>query len=285
MSEITEALGHKIGPMPAGAWIALVAGGLGIAYYTRTHSSSAAVVDPGTQELDNTVTGTSAAAYTGAGAGDITTNDQWATKAVTYLISQGASGTVADGAVRNYLDGNTLTASQTALIDLVLAAFGPPPSAPPLPLSGVIGDTAHPAGSSGGTSTSTTPTAASVLSSLANTAGSFVSLPTGQMATFTPDQANTTWLSVGLPASQSAGAVSGSSMGNGVFSSGVTGSVNAKTGATSTDLFYGTPAKQLASAQAILKDVQIHYARGDVKANDVAAAQADVDALKRAYGL
>lgn len=159
MSAFTEALAHRIGPMPAGAWAALVAGGLGIAYYTRSHpAASASTVDTAAaQELDNTVTGTSAVPYTGSGAGEISTNDQWQARAVTYLISQGATGTSADEAVRNYLAGNTLTASQTALIDLVLAALGAPPSAPPLPLSGQVGDNGHPAGSSGGVSTSVAP--------------------------------------------------------------------------------------------------------------------------------
>lgn len=155
MSGIAAALGHKIGPMPAGAWAALVAGGLGIAYYTRTHAAATPAVDPGTADLDNTQLGTvPLASSSGAqSSGTITTNDEWSTKAITYLISQGATGTAADGAVRNYLSGNTLTASQTALIDLVLAAIGPPPTSPPMPESGVVGDASHPAGGSGGTST------------------------------------------------------------------------------------------------------------------------------------
>lgn len=123
-----------IGPLPTGAWAAIVVGMLGLAYWNRKHASAT----PAPTTVDNT------SGYPGVGVGGWvatnsptdtgtptssapTTNDAWAQEAITWLIAQGYQPTMADAAIRNYINGQSLNAQQQAIVDIALKHFGAPP--------------------------------------------------------------------------------------------------------------------------------------------------------------
>lgn len=151
-------LGKQVGPLPLGAWVAVVGAGLGIAFYTRKENGSASPVvvddvssDPGVgqgaggwQYVDPSTGGQ---AQTTA---PIETNEQWGRAAVNYLIAQGYNASVADAAVRKYLVGQALNAQENALIIIALQSIGALPSALPPADSGPTDN---------GTTTPTNPTA------------------------------------------------------------------------------------------------------------------------------
>ncbi|MGH7551511.1 MAG: hypothetical protein ACREMQ_00610, partial [Longimicrobiales bacterium] len=125
-------LGRQVGPLPLGAWIGIVVGGLGIGYLiNQSQNKPQAVplvdqgvgagmqqlietppinVSPSTPELDNAA---------------------WGRNAVNWLVSQNHDQGVADNAVRKYLQAQALTAQEQAMLNLVLVRFGAPPE--PLP--------------------------------------------------------------------------------------------------------------------------------------------------------
>lgn len=141
------ALSTKVAGLPAGAWLAVAATGLGVAFVMRRSGSPAPTVagaDPG---LDNTVAGagnllvgapssnpTGTAPYAG-GYAVPTTNEEWATAAQTALFAKGYSALGVNLAVRKFLNGDALNTQESALIGVALAAVGPPPSAPPPPMT------------------------------------------------------------------------------------------------------------------------------------------------------
>lgn len=138
-------LGKMVGPLPLGAWIAVVGGGLGFMFYTKRHTAPAvpSVVDPGV--VDNTsgvpgvgtgsvggwqATGPSAA-YASPTA-SITTNEEWASAAVNWLIGQGYDAVVAASAVRKYTaGGEMLSVQEFTLIRLALVHLGTTPQQVP----------------------------------------------------------------------------------------------------------------------------------------------------------
>jgi hypothetical protein len=135
-------LGKQVGPLPLGAWIAVVAGGLGLAWYsTRMKTGEPEIVDdtsgtPGvgtgavSSWLQNTAPDTDADV-----AGKITTNEEWGRAAVNHLIALRYDEVLADSAIRKYLNGNDPKPSvgEFALQRMALARFGSPPY--PLPPS------------------------------------------------------------------------------------------------------------------------------------------------------
>lgn len=136
-------LGQQVGPLPLGAWIVVVGGGLGIAYYTR--KSGGGSTEPETVEDTSTEPGVG----TGATGGWMstqppasttpadttpTTNEEWGQKAINGLIAKGYSPTLADSAIRKYLAAESLSVSEYTVIGLALTLYGSPPS--PLPPSG-----------------------------------------------------------------------------------------------------------------------------------------------------
>jgi nucleoid-associated protein YgaU len=142
-------LGKQVGPLPLGAWVAVVAGGLGIALYTRHQSgaNSSASSDPDLQPVD-----TSGDPGVGVGgswqaisppttpAGGVaaapTTNEEWGVQAINYLIASGYQPAIADSAIRKYLESAQLGAQEFAMVTVALAHLGAPPSILPAPIFG-----------------------------------------------------------------------------------------------------------------------------------------------------
>lgn len=138
-------LGKQVGPLPLGAWYAVVAGGLGIALYTYKQQNKAATNTP--TVVDDT------SGQPGVGDGSVggwtstqpssdtttsvtyTTNEQWEIAAVNWLIAQGYDPAVADSAMRKYIAGNDPAPSlqERMLQTLAIGHLGAPPQ--PLPPS------------------------------------------------------------------------------------------------------------------------------------------------------
>ena len=139
-------LGKQIGPLPLGAWVAVVGGGLGLAFYAyKTQNTTPTIVDdtsgqPGVG--DGSVSSwVPTSPPTTAPGGDLqgaaTTNEQWAVRAINWLIAQGYDATLSDSAIRKYIAGNDPAPSimERTLQGLALAHFGSPPQPLPPPLT------------------------------------------------------------------------------------------------------------------------------------------------------
>lgn len=147
-------LGKQVGPLPLGAWIAVVGGSFGYMIYNRNRSSNAAPVPV---SLDATAAGSLASVGAGgigaqsyiptdggnvnapASSTDaIASNTIWGQRAFAFLTGQGLDGSTVDTAIRTYLQGNQLSVQQNSLITQALAKFGMVPESlptpPPLPV-------------------------------------------------------------------------------------------------------------------------------------------------------
>lgn len=138
-------MGKMIGPLPLGAWLAVIGGGLGVAYYTRSQGGDEPVTDPDLMPED--VGGVPGVGVGGSGQWvnvdppsnngtrpKPSTNEEWAQRAIEHLIASGYPAMNADAAVRKYITAAQLGVSEKALIGIAIGAIGPLPVAlPPAP--------------------------------------------------------------------------------------------------------------------------------------------------------
>lgn len=137
-------LGKQIGPLPLGAWIVVVGGGLGIAYYTKNFGKQDPVIDTSATGADPSVGNGSVGSWVQTeppgtptdSQPQIVTNDDWGRAATNYLIAQGYDPAMADQAIRDYLSGSALSVQERALVTLALGHLGAPPV--PLPPGPVL---------------------------------------------------------------------------------------------------------------------------------------------------
>ena len=133
-------MAKQVGPLQVGAWIAVVGGGLAIAFYSQRNNGNSG---PSIVEANDT------SGYPGVGVGGtpsgyvptdlaaantegaITSNEVWAARATRILIASNYDPILADSAVRKYITGNQLSITEQMLISIALAALGPLPT--PLP--------------------------------------------------------------------------------------------------------------------------------------------------------
>lgn len=164
MGGLSEKLGHKIGPLPAGAWAAAILGGLGISWYLRRRSAASAAAngatDPNATTTDTTSSGgtpigtsapdptTTANSGNVSGptspdlAGDpasslaIETNGQWRQQAVKYVVGARVTTPInAERAIGAYLSGTALASWEVTVVNSALAGIGPTPApVPPITL-------------------------------------------------------------------------------------------------------------------------------------------------------
>jgi LysM domain len=129
----------NVGPLPAWAWIAAVAGGVGIIAYQRRNAEPA--------PADSLATGDQAEVGAGPGgwtyipalptaspeaATPIETNEQWAVAAARWLmLTKNYDPSLVDAAIRRYISGESLDVRQWSIISDALRHFGPLPN--PLP--------------------------------------------------------------------------------------------------------------------------------------------------------
>ncbi len=129
-------LGKQVGPLPLGAWIVVVGGGLGIAWYTkRSGGAESPQIDtsgqPGVGDgsvggwvPQSPVTGTQGVQNTP------TTNEEWAYQAKLQLTAMGSyPATVVSSAIDKYINGQTLSIQEYAIVGIALAKVGPLPQA------------------------------------------------------------------------------------------------------------------------------------------------------------
>lgn len=139
-------LGKQVGPLPLGAWIAVVGGGLGLAYYSysKTGNDPTVVDDTGSQpgvgdgSLSQWTPTSPPSTSTGVGDDVVpVTNEAWGVRAINWLIAQGYDATESDSAIRKYLAGNDPKPSvkEFVLQGMALSHFGSPPQPLPPPLN------------------------------------------------------------------------------------------------------------------------------------------------------
>jgi nucleoid-associated protein YgaU len=129
--------GKMIGPLPMGAWVVLVGGGLGLAYFVRQRGSTNDEPGIDISTDDGVGLGGSGFVALNPNAGTTTSsapvdNDEWSRIAYNYLLSINADPAVAGQAIGNYLAG-TLTTKDTqgwALVRMAIAHVGAPPILP-----------------------------------------------------------------------------------------------------------------------------------------------------------
>lgn len=134
-------LSKQVGPLPMGAWIAVVGGGLGIAWYVSKQQKSAPADTSADTPLDPGTANGSVGGWTQTQPTDTTTpvaietNEAWAVRSINWLIAQNYDATTSDSAIRKYIAGGYPAPSikEWALISLALGKFGSPPN--PLPPS------------------------------------------------------------------------------------------------------------------------------------------------------
>lgn len=135
LDEVKEAFQGKRGK------ILLVGGGLAIAayvWYSRTHATTADTTPedttsgatPRDPQTDPTVGNDTQG---GTGTGRPTTNLGWLSQGTEVLVGRGVPAGLAFSALSKFLDGDQLTAQESAWVGQVLAVLGvPPEGAPPL---------------------------------------------------------------------------------------------------------------------------------------------------------
>jgi hypothetical protein len=131
--------GKQVGPMPLGAWVIVVAGGLGIALWSRNSSANPAAAyvadDTGTPDgvADGTVggwsetTGGGSGGATGTTTAVITTNEEWAHAAIDYLIKQGYDANASYAAITKAFNGDALSVFEYSLWGAAVRGLGAPP--------------------------------------------------------------------------------------------------------------------------------------------------------------
>ena len=135
-------LGKQVGPLPLGAWIAVVGGGLGIGWYfssgmSKKGASQEIPLEP--QAEAGVGTGGGQFIYDPPtsvdtpGSNTITDNATWARRAINWLIAQGYDPGVSQTAVSKFINGTNRTLVEQTLINLALVEFGAPPEEVPLP--------------------------------------------------------------------------------------------------------------------------------------------------------
>lgn len=150
---IPDALARRVGPWPLWGWGAIGAAGIGAGLLLRRTALFGGGGDEPEAELspeDEAAAGYLAGpTLPGGGVAlpvapqappaptDTTpaTNLDWARVAITYLIARGVSPTLADQAVRKYLEGMALDAQERAAINLALGSPSigvPPEGVPPI---------------------------------------------------------------------------------------------------------------------------------------------------------
>jgi len=150
LENIQAQLGKMYGPLPLGAWIIVVGGGLAFALYQRNQSTATddssdwtdTDTDPNvglggvpagyTYTGDDTDDDSDDSTSTGTGSSYvITDNESWGQAATNELIALGYDSAAAAAAIGVYMNGGSPTATQWAMIRVALTRVGAMPSPVP----------------------------------------------------------------------------------------------------------------------------------------------------------
>lgn len=137
-------LGKQVGPLPLGAWVAVVGVGGAIAYQSRGGSGGTEYVedgstDPGVGMGGGAVGWLPVAPITSDASigGGIETNEDWQREATNYLIAENYDPAKSTRAISKYLNEERLGIQERALLTIALRRYGPPPAAPRGPFGGI----------------------------------------------------------------------------------------------------------------------------------------------------
>lgn len=132
-------LGKQIGPLPLGAWMAVVAGGLGIALWSRQNQNAAEEAEivedtSGDEGVGEGVGWVAVPPPTNApGGASYASNEAWGQAAINWLIAQGYPPGLAASAITKALaggvdiEGNKMSVQEWSLWSLALLNLGSPP--------------------------------------------------------------------------------------------------------------------------------------------------------------
>lgn len=154
-------LEKQVGPFPVVAWLGIIGGGLGLAWFIRRSDlfGGEGSVEPiddvvAGEETDvyaPGVTGTATSGYFGGGFGGgaggsvvpipqqtnpptsspIATNQEWQNAAIVWAQSHDISGVTASRVTGAYLQGDAISSGEAAVLGQILGAIGPPPEGAP----------------------------------------------------------------------------------------------------------------------------------------------------------
>lgn len=133
---MSDTLSKPVGPLPMGAWVVVVGGGLGIAWWTRKNGTASTPTTTPATLADAVGTGASgftnsAQVTTPAVASGPTTNDQWAALALTWAATNtNYSLTAVSNAISKYFAGEQRTVAEETILN---SLFRSPVGAPPTP--------------------------------------------------------------------------------------------------------------------------------------------------------
>lgn len=135
--------GKQIGPLPLGAWVVVVAGGLGIAWYSTRQGTEPEIVEDGSGQPgvgDGTVGGwipqqPPTAQPNPNGKDSVTDNDAWYRYVFSELVARNYDSTLVDSALRKYLAGlsSKLSVAEWVIIRAALSIMPPPSPIPAQP--------------------------------------------------------------------------------------------------------------------------------------------------------
>jgi LysM repeat protein len=157
-------LGKQIGPLPLGAWIAVVGGGLAITYWQRNAGSNdggGEVPEDTGPDANDVGTGPGwtavpppSTAPTDGNTPKFESNEAWGQAAINWLIAQGYSPGISSSAITKALNGGVdingvkMSIQEWSLWSLALTKFGSPPYpvnvAPPTNVPGPINPSPKP---------------------------------------------------------------------------------------------------------------------------------------------
>lgn len=134
-------LGKQVGPLPVGAWIAVVGGGLAIGWYFSSGSAKGGgsgdvplvpVTEPGVGTGGGQFIYDPPTNVDNPTDNKITDNSTWGRRAINWLIAKGYDPGTSQSAVSKFLNGTNRTLTEQTLINLALIEFGSPPEDVPL---------------------------------------------------------------------------------------------------------------------------------------------------------
>lgn len=133
-------LGKQVGPMPLGAWVAVVGAGLGIAYYTKGGAGSLVGSPDDALAEDTFVEDTSGDPGVGEGGFVFTPppvvtggvlppvdNDEWSRRAISELITANYDPAWVNAAITHAMFGERLSVREWSIWREALRRLGPPP--------------------------------------------------------------------------------------------------------------------------------------------------------------
>lgn len=147
-------LGKEIGPLPLGAWIAVVGGGMGIVLIRRrsTATPQSTVVDntsgdPGVGTGPSWTTIAPPSTSSTSQGQTYVNNSDWSVGAINWLLAKGMPAGSANNAITKGLsggvgnDGSGMTIDEWSLWQIAIAGIGPPPQPVNVPPPSTVGST------------------------------------------------------------------------------------------------------------------------------------------------